>query len=227
MSNLLDFGNTRDNLIHNIPNNFIYLVIFIVVMYTSTILLKTRTSHMIALIVSYYIVSSLDQKSRMELSNFNKEIDSKYNVIGKPKNFYLDANLILLYYSIYKWRNLNPNNYDESVKACNNVLQIQLDSDKGLIRCVDNYEIALEQSKLALNYIHGFVYNIDNPILVKKLKDVLKRLQQLLARHLFVIRNNCQQIENNKSSIDVNSRFIQDSDGPKAYDEYVSNFDLY
>jgi len=214
-----------DNIVENIPNNFVYIVIIASIFYIFTQVIQARTSHIFSLIVTFFIIKTLREKSTTEYENFNTDIDYRYELIGLPSNFYMDVNLINLYFSIYKWKNFNPHNYNESIRAVNNVLQIEKHSQK-LSRCVDNYEIAYDQSKNALNMLHGFIYNIEQPQLVAKLKKVLHRLQELLARHLSNIRKNCDTIEKNKPKINVDSRFVQDHDGPKAHDQY-SQFDFY
>ena len=210
-----------------LPENFIYVVIFLCIIYISTRIVKAKSSHIFGLIVSIIIIYKLQNIQLDETITFNNEIDYKYKTIGNPSHFYMDVNLINLYYSIYKWKNLNSHNYNESIASVNNILKIEQES-KDLNKCVDNYEIALEQSKNALNMMHGFIYNISHKQLVEKLNNVLKRLQQLLTRHLEAIRMNCNEIENKKDKIDVHSRFIEDHNGPKAFDEFsTTQFDLY
>ena len=97
-----------------------------------------------------------------------------------------------------------------------------------LKRCVDNYDVAYDQRNIAMNLMHGFIYAIDNPVLVVKLKTFLKKLQQLLEKHLLIIQGNCDTLEKDKGGIDVNSRFIEDTYGPKPYDgASMSQFDYY
>lgn len=209
-----------DNIITDVPNKFIYLIIGLLVLYISTRIIKANISHIFALIVGFFIISRLDQQSSNDVLTFNQVIDTRYKTIGMPTNFYIDANLINLYFSIYKWKNLNPHNYTESIKAVNNVLSIELENKTK--NCANNYEIAFEQSKIALNMMHGFIYNIDKPLLVEKLKKILSRLQQLLARHLKIIKDDCEKDQ----KIDINTKFIQDINQPKPFDKYT-NFDFY
>ena len=161
--------------------------------------------------------------------SFNSTMDYRIDMLGNPSHFHLDTNLINLFFSIYGWRKLNPSDFENAVKAANNVLRLREDSEKTLQRCVDDYEVAYSQSKLCLNYVHSFIYSIREPLLVKKLKNVLARLQQLLERNLVTIQKHCEEMELAKPRRDVDSRFIEDADGPKPFDPYTAetSFDIY
>ena len=211
-----------------IPNNFIYIVLFLSVMYISVNVIKAKAGHIFGIVIASYLIYQINQKNQEEFGNFNKELDSKLELIGNPSNFYIDANFINLYYSIYAWKSLNPSNYTASINAVNNVLQLELDTGKGLKDCKFNYDVAYTQSRLALNTLNGLNLNIDNKLMFTKLKTVIERLHELLTRHLYIIKSNCDKSESKKSSLDINSRFIQDLDGPKGFDNGMSEyFDLY
>ncbi len=217
-----------DKTLVTLPNNFTYVIIALVVLFVSTRILKAGPAHIFALLLGGVIITHLQQKSSNDLMSFNAEMDYRNGLLGTPSHFYLDTNLINLFYSIYTWRQLNAKNFDSAVQAANNVLRLREDSENQLQRCVDNYEIAYEQSRACLNYIHTFTYAVQQPLLVKKLKAVLARLQQLLERTLVGMQQNCEKIEMEKPQRDVNSRFIEDSVGPKPFDPHVSDaFDLY
>lgn len=203
-----------------VNNNFVYVVVCLSVVYFSTTILKATTSHIFAVVVCYLLLSRLKQGNEDENLKFNKDIDDKLSVIGNPKFFYLDVNLINLYFSIYKWKSFNPHSFNESIKASSNVLRFKAEK---VARCVDKYEIALEQSKIALNMLHSFVYSIDNRLLIEKLKKVLVRLQQLLARHLQDISTECKS----DLTVDIHTRYIEDSDGPKGFDASATPFDFF
>lgn len=211
-----------------VPSNFVHVAIALTILFVSTRLVKAGTSHIFALLAAYLIIRNLRQQEQESLSTFNQEMDYRLDMLGTPSHFYRDTDIINLFYNIYGWRSRNENNFALAVKAVNNVLVIEADSEKPLYRCVDNYEVAYDQAKIALNMIHGFVYVISEPLVVAKLKKVLGRLKQLLERHLSNIRRNCEKLESEKPSIDVNSRFVEDAYGPKPYDEAVdTQFDYY
>ena len=190
--------------------------------------MKTGIGHIFALLACYLIITKMKEIEKVEYLNFNQETDYRLEMLGSPSFFHFDINVINLFFSIYEWRKKNENNFDNAIKAVNNILQIKSESEKPLIRCVDNYDIAFDQSKIAMNLMHGFIYSIDHPLLVLKLKKVLSRLQQLLERYLVDIQKNCESLEKKKPTIDVNSRFIEDAIGPKPYDvATMTQFDFY
>jgi len=212
----------------SLPPNFRYLIIGLTVLLTSTRLVKAGTSHVFAVIIAYFIITKLQEQEKTSSLSFNEEMDYRLDMLGTPSHFHLDADIINLFFNIYGWRKKNPYNFDHAIKAVNNILRIEVDTGKDLKRCVDNYNVAYDQKNTAMNLMHGFIYNIDHPMLVAKLKKVLSRLQQLLERHLVTIQNNCEVTESKKVTIDVNSRFIEDAHGPKPYDESsMTPFDYY
>lgn len=217
------------DLVTTLPHNFVYVIVALATLFVSTRILKAGPAHIFALLLAGMIVTHLKQKAGTETMTFNAEMDYRNGLLGNPSHFYIDTNLINLFYSIYGWRKLNSTNFDNALDAANNVLRLKEDSDNQLQRCVDNYEIAYEQSRLCLNYVHSFIYAVQQPLLVKKLKTVLARLQQLLERILLNIQRNCDKIELAKPKRDINSRFIEDAHGPKPYDPYTSgtSFNVY
>ncbi len=212
-----------------LPSNFAYVIIALTVLFVSTRILNAGPAHIFALLLGGVIITHLQRQSATEVMSFNAEMDYRNGLLGTPSHFYLDTNLINLFYSIYTWRQLNEKNFDSAVEAANNVLHLKEDSENQLQRCVDNYEIAYEQSKICLNYVHTFVYAVQQPLLIKKLKAVLARLQQLLERNLVSMQRNCEKLELAKPKRDINSRFIEDVLGPRPYDPYTSKtaFDLF
>jgi hypothetical protein len=220
---------TSDARILTLPPTLVYVIIAIVVFFVSTRLMNAGPGHIFALLLGGVIITHLQAKLGADALSFNAEMDYRIDMLGSPSHFHLDTNLINLFYSIYGWRKLNASNFENAIKACNNVLRLRADAEKDLARCVDNYEIAYEQSRLCLNFVHSFVYVISQPLLVKKLQRVLSRLQQLLERNLLFIKARCDEIELEKPRRDIDSRFIEDVEGPKAYDPYTSGtaFDYY
>lgn len=213
---------------NTLPSNFRYMVIGLGVLLISTRIIHAGPSHIFAIIAIYFIITRLQQQETSSTMSFNDEMDYKLDILGSPSNMHRDANLINLFFNMYGWRSRNANNFDNALKAVNNILQIESDSEKPLKRCVDNYDIAYDQKNIAMNLMHGFIYSIDNPLLVVKLKKFLQKLQQLLEKHLLAIQSNCDSLEKDKGGIDVNTRFIEDAYGPKPYDgASMSQFDYY
>jgi hypothetical protein len=188
---------------------------------------ELKISHAIALVMAYLVIQRLQKDSRNKTDTFIDETKLKWQAIGYPSYFYLDPNFIILFYDILEWRNLNPNNYDIAIKATNNVLQIAEESRKLQYGCVDNYEVAMDQRKLALNMLYAFVHTMDHKkVYQDKLRSVLQRLMVLFERHMDIIRNNCKKLSD--ENINVNTRFISDAKTFKAYDpSAISGFDIF
>lgn len=220
---------TSEARILSLSPNFVYVSVAIVTLFVSTRLLNAGPAHIFALLLGGFIITHLQAKLGADTLSFNAEMDYRIDMLGSPSHFHLDTNMINLFYGIYGWRKLNASSYENAIKAANNVLRLREDAEKDLIRCVDNYEIAYEQSRICLNLVHSFVYVISQPLLVKKLKATLGRLQQLLERNLHMIKQRCNEVELSKPKRDINSRFVEDTEGPKAYDPYTSDtpFDYY
>ena len=214
--------------IKDVSPEFQYVILGLVVFWISTKVIQAKASHLFALYVAAGLIYYLHTRNITETLNFNEETKYKYTVLGSPSHFHYDTNLINLFYNIYNWRAFDENTFDNAIKSANNVLKIEADSEKPLQRCVDNYDVARDQAKLTINLIHSFNHTLDNPTLLKKLENVLTRLQMLMERHLDKIKENCQITESRKESVDVHTRFIQDDKGVKAYDPRTNEFfDVY
>ena len=209
----------------SIPDPLKYVVIALLILYASTRVFHAGAGHIFALILTYLVVTNLEKTSSETFADFNRELDYKNESLGVPSHFHYDANLINLFYDLLDWRRMNANNFDVCLNAVNNILIIEKDSEKGIERCVDNYEVARDQMLEAMNLMHGFVYSLDHPLYVKKLKNVLPTLQQLLMRHVTAIQENCVK---NTNGININTRFIEDANGPKPFDAgKMTPFDFY
>lgn len=210
-------------------STFVRNVVFIlVVVYLTTRTFRITLGHILAFLLCATILYKLQQKEQEDYIDFNTSMSYQLSVIGSPSHFHYDTNLITLFYNILPWRNINANNYDRAIEAVNNILVLEEDTRNVTEFCVDNYDVALEQSRIALNLVHGFIYSIEHQLLVQKLKNVLNRLQQLLERHLDIIRQNCRQKEKNKGRPNIYSRYIQDAKTFKPYDpQRLSPFDYY
>jgi len=203
-----------------------YVLVGLGVLFISTRVLHANSSHIFALLVASGIIYYLQQKKEVSADDIYTSAEYKLKILGNPDHFHFDLNLINLFYSLYTWRSLNENNFDAAIDAVNGVLQIEGDSENVLVRCVDNYDVAADYAKTAMNLMHGFIYSISQPQLITKLEKTLARLQQLLQRHLDKILTNCKSTEAKKPSIDLNTRYPY-PDGPQPFNPMLTNFDQY
>lgn len=216
------------SVIGDLPPEAQYVLLAMACFWVSTKVLHAGSGHLFALYVAAGIIYYLQTTRTTETLDFNQQTKFKYEVLGAPEFFHYDTNLIELFYNIYPWRAVDAYSYDHAIKATNNVLSVEADSEKPLQRCVDNYEIARDQAKIALNLLHTFVHKLDHPLLVEKLKNVLSRLQLLLERHLDKILQNCRSHEDKKETVDVNTRFVEDDKNVKPFDpDFEVHYDMY
>jgi hypothetical protein len=208
------------------PADFMQVIVVIVIFFLSTRLLNAGPSHIFGLLLAWLVVKNLRQTDNSENVSLNDTWDQRNVVIGSPSNFYIEPNLIDLFFILHTWKPKNPINFDRAVKAVNIVLQTEIDSDKPLRECVSNYEVAVDQSRDALNLVHGFIYSVDQPILIEKLQKILSRLQQLLERHLKKIKENCDK--KSATETNVHTRYTDDAGAPGPIDPRMDpHFDLF
>ena len=143
----------QDEIVVELPANFKYVLIALGLLYISTRLMKAGPSHIFALIAGYIIIQKLQRQEQESFSSFNQEMDYRLDLLKTFGHFHKDTDIINLFFNIYAWRERNENNFDLAIKAVNNILRVEADSEKPLVRCLDNYDIAYDQSKVALNLV--------------------------------------------------------------------------
>lgn len=207
-----------------VEDSVVYVALAVGCLFLFTRVVDIRLGHIFALLAAYIMITRLQENNASEDITFNTEIDYRLDLLGAPSHFHIDINIINFFYDIHDWRKYNPTDFDHMIKAVNNVLIIEEDTAAAdLDRCVDNYDVARGQMKIALNMLHAFVYTLDHPEKINKLKVCLGRLTQLLQRHIQTIQRNC---ESTKRPINVRTRFINDAFAPKPYDETAA-LDMY
>ena len=126
----------------------------------------------LALIVVYLVYRDTNV-SRVERDNVEQVVD-----VGKLSG--KDINIIRL---LKYLKSIVPPDLDtltDLVRTCDNVILISsIDND-------DRYELARQQSVLALGYLESIRYSI-HPQLVPKIDESYERLRFLLSRHLITL----------------------------------------
>jgi hypothetical protein len=205
--------------------NFIVIAVSV---YFCTRVFNVNTGHILAFLLCAVIIWKIQQEEDKESMDFNTTLEYQLQTIGNPSHFHWDTDLVRLFFNLLPWRKLNANNYDTAIEAVNSVIRIEDDTNLTTEHCVNNYDVAFDKAKLAMNLVHGFVYSIEHPQLVKKLKLVLTRLQLLLEKHLDIIRGQCKFQEEQKGTPNVHSRYIEDAKTVKPLDpSRLSPFDFY
>lgn len=88
-----------------------------------------------------------------------------------------------------------------------------------LVNAYENYQLAEENVKKCMNYLHSFIMKIPkNPVIHRKHEKILNRVHILLKRNLDAIKKVYDKsIKNNMTS---STRLIEDYDMPKAYNKH-------
>ena len=200
-----------------IEENVVYVALAVSCLFLFTRVVEIRLGHIFALLVAYIIITRMQEERSEDVVSFNTEIDYRLDLLGAPSHFHTDINIINFFYDIYDWRVYNRGDFDSMIRAVNNILMIEDDTTVAdLERCVDNYDVAYGQMKIALHLLHSFVYTLDHPEKINKLKTCIGRLVQLLQRHIQAIQRNC---ESSDRPVNVCTRFINDAFAPKPSDE--------
>ena len=131
-----------------------YIAVAGAIFFVSTRILKAESSHVFALLCCLFLfMVTRDQRTYLD-SDFNTRTELRFKTLGSPSHFHFDTNLINLFYGLLSWRALNPDAFDTCLESCNNVLIIQGHVESGAERCVDSYDIAADQARVALKHLH-------------------------------------------------------------------------
>ncbi|HEY9704289.1 MAG TPA: hypothetical protein V6C58_17690 [Allocoleopsis sp.] len=240
-------------------NIFSYILVVIFVIILSTRVINVNLGHVLAVIVSILIIYVLFVFETEDVSEFNKEMQSKLDSLDSEDTefLHLDVNLINLFHNIKEnFAKYNKKSYLNAIKSANNLLRIRNDiekklcppddppflldnfeiktekpktCDKILNNAYENFQVAENQTKLCINYIHSLILSVptDN-IHHSNLSKVIRRAHILLKRNLDIIFSIIE--EKNYSEISYTTRYITDYDDYKPYDKNLSketNFNFY
>lgn len=243
------------NFFRNLNNNtiLIYIIISIFILFFFTSIVDIQLGHIFSVIISVSIIIIITVIKNEDVTNFDTDMEYKLNSLIDhddyyPDYFYLDVDLINLFYNIKQdLADYNYNTYVNAIKTANNLLHIKYDilrdlcnppviqdlsdnfkiieeEDKEcksiLINAYENYDNAEIQLKKCMNYLHSLIISIpSDPITHKKHDILLKRAHILLKRNLDTVKNRYDKhVMKNLSS---NTRFISDYDLPKAINKHV------
>ena len=257
----IDYYNTNIYDIYTkIPksNIIIYiLIVFIVFNFISR--LEIRLNEIMTFLVSViliYILFKKDYSEFIKYTNVKKgqldflhklifnDTDVDYakvaDVFLKPvgnndKSFlYLNPLIVQFFYNLRNYSQINISSYVNSIIHSNNVIGLYYQSSIGLNRTYLNYELAIEETKKALNDFNSLIYNISS---TKKsynnLEDSIKILHSLLNKHISdmaVIFKN----ENKMGNMSIDKRpdsfydmYFKIGENDTKTLDYMSVYDVY
>ena len=208
-----------------VNDSVIYLGVGVVVFLACGYYYQISITTLVAIVCCMLICYFLYDYSQTETTDFLTEMENKLLDLGMPDALYVSVDLINLYHSILPWRELNADAFTNSLTACNNVLQIYLDAEKGLDHPVENYEVARVQGELAINYLHTFIFMLDNAVLIQQLKTLLVYLSTLINTYLQDIKRMAVAMQR-KKGLQSTEHILEDTP-IKAFDPMAKVFDLY
>lgn len=186
------------------------------IFFFSTRILQARTSHLFALILSAIVCVFLIRQSSGLKQTYLADMERKYLAIGAPRHMHTDARLVQFFHWLLDWRDVNPDAYDNTVIAVDGLLRVEADVVIGSDHCANDYDVALGLYRSAMNHLHSFIFSLEHPMQVTRLRNALDELRKLLVTHLSVISTTCKGAD----GITVNTRYIDPLNQPAPYDDY-------
>jgi hypothetical protein len=252
------YNNNIYDIIDKLPKYNIIIYIFIItIIYAIISRFQIRLNEILTFLFCYLVIYLLLNKDYKEfikytqykkdqlnflhklMFNNNWEYAKHNSVISKAnKNkksyLYLNPVIVELFYNIREYSQYNVTSYVNSLLHCNNVLGIEYEANIGLDRDYLNYEMAVQETKKALNELNSIIYNLPlDKISYKKLKKSTTLLHELLNKNIKNISVLCKN-DNKKTEINMFSKpdnfyddyFIISSDDTKTSD-YNSTFNMF
>lgn len=115
----------------------LYIVIVIAIVYFFTTVVKIELGHILAIVISSIVLVYLTIQDQTNIEDLNKELEFKLNSLldneAPPDYFYIDADLITLFYNIRQdLAEFNYPAYKNAIAAANTVLNARYDSERKL-----------------------------------------------------------------------------------------------
>jgi len=222
-----DYYNTNIYDIYTkIPKSNIIIYIFVVfIVFNFISHLEIRLNEIMTFLVSIiliYILLIKDYSEFIKYTNVKKnQLDFLHKLIfndtgvdyakvadiflkpvgNNDKSFlYLNPLIVKFFYNLRNYSQLNISAYINSIIHSNNVIGLSYQSTLGVNRTYLNYELAIEETKKALNNLNSMIYNLHSTkISYNKLEASIKILHSLLNKHIIdmgVIFKNDNKMEN-------------------------------
>ena len=203
------------NILVKIPKyNLVIYTLIIFIIFNFTTRFNIKINHIFAIIIScsiiyfllrydYFSFINYTTTKKMELKFLNKLLfeNTKWDTVNnsnitdpfklfKKSYLYLNPVLVDLFYNIREYIQYNSFSYINSLIHCNNVIEFDFNSKNGLNNKYENYEIAINESKKAINELNSIIYKLPVSIETnKKFSDTINKLHGLLNTHIKNIAN--------------------------------------
>jgi hypothetical protein len=238
--NNIDYYNDNIyDILYKIPKyNIIIYIFLIAIIYNFINRLNIRLNEILTFLFCVLIIYLLVKRDYTEFIKYTQYKKSQLNFLhklifnnkdweyakhnsvfikptGDDKSYlYLNPVIVELFYNIREYSQYNISSYINSIIHCNNVIAIEYQSKIGLDRDYMNYEMAIEETKKALNELSAIIYNLPlTKSSYSKLNDSVKILHGLLNKH---IQNIGELFKNDNKVNDINMFSMPDN----FYDNY-------
>jgi hypothetical protein len=148
------------------------------------------------------------------------DYERETNIIIKPLNsnnksyLYLNPLIVQFFYNIREYSQYNISSYINSLIYSNNVIAYDYQTKLGLSNGYENYTVAIEEVRKALNELNSVIYNLPSSIVTyNKFGDSIKMLHSLLNQH---ITNMANIFKDKNKTTDINLHNMPDN----FYDDY-------
>jgi len=254
------FNNSIYELIYKLPKYLIILYFFLIlIIFTFINKLNIRLNHILSFLVCVIIIYYLIQKDFKEFIYFTKSKKNKLNFLDAlihdnlykfeenienpvlttsdstfKSYLYLSPLFVEFFYYTREMLEYNSTSYINCILHVNNVLKISYQSTIGVNFHYFNYQIAVEESKKALNEFQTMIYKAPSTIVsFNKMRESQKILHKLLNSYLLKMSNLFKN-KNKVEDITIESRpdnfydenfFISGNDTKTK--NYISTYDMY
>jgi hypothetical protein len=168
--------------------------------------------------------------------DYAKLADIFIKPVGKNKKSFLYLNPLIVEF-FFNLRNYSQENiaaYVNSIIHCNNVIGLSYQSEIGLDRSYLNFELAIEETKKALNDFNSLIYTISlSKKSYNKLKESTDILHSLLNKHIstmsviFKHANKNKELNNGERPDSFYDMYFKISEDDTKTSDYISVYNVY
>ena len=258
--NINFYNNSIYELLYKLPQHLIIYYFFIIlIIFTFLNKLNIRNNEILSFLVCAIVIFYLIKKDFQGFINFTKSKKDKLNFLDaiihehiykfeenienpvlttshtKQKSYlYLSPLFIEFFYDVREMLEYNVSSFANCLIHVSNLLALEYESSIGVNRHYYNYQVAVDESKKALNQFQSMIYKSPSTLVsYNKMIDSQKILHKLLNSYLLKIST---IFLNKNKIIDITIDYMPDN----FYDEnffissddthtrdYISTFNLY
>jgi len=254
------YNNNLYDLLYKLPKHLIIFYFFLIlIIFTFINRLHIRSNEILSFLICGIVLLYLINRDFKDFVIFTKSKKDKLNFLdaiiheniyrfeenvenpvlttsnSKNKSYlYLAPLFIEFFYDVREMLEYNVSSYANCIIHCSNMLGLEYESSIGVNYHYYNYQVAIEESKKALNEFQSIIYKMPSTIVsYNKLRDSQKILHQLLNSYLmrmsnlFKNKNKIEEItiEYRPDNFYDENFFISSNDTETK--NYISQFNLY